>query len=682
MRYNKISMAAISLVLTLPVAANAQDDSIELDSVRVEGTDEPLAEISTEKLLKVPGSGNDPLRAIESLPGVTFSGGRESAPAVRGSSPEDNAYIIDFLPVGYIFHTDSSSILNDNIVKDFKLEPAAFGSHYNNATGAVIDANSRLPYTDRSQKIIDVSLLKAAFFIEDQIDEKQSFYLSGRQSLFQYYIKNFLDDEDFKFTTVPEYYDYQGKYTYRIDDNENLSFQIIGSRDKAGLLFSDDSDEVKQDPGLSGGLNFEQFFNSQGLVWDKLYNNGMTHKVGLSHLEEKFAFGIGAENRINVKVNSFNLRTQFAYPINYQHELQWGFHYKEAHIGYNGRFSAPACDETKPDCRLVDSTETITGKGKPVVKTYYANIADSWSVTPNWVLTPGILASTDDYTDQQFVEPKLDSRWNFTDNWWFTSAYGKYHIFPDNFGRYTKEFGNPKLKQPTSVHYEIGLENQIAEDMLWKVELYYKTLDDIVISRPAKDPLYKQLTTAQYNALPRYTNSANGEAYGAEFFLNKTLSKRWYGWLSTAYSKTKRKNKITGENFDYNYDQPVIVNLVANYQYDKRWQLGFKWRYQSGQLITPVLRADPTPTAENKDLHTPVYGKTNSERLPAYHKLDVRADRTFVFKSWEMDFYAEILNLYGRKNVTGYEYKGADYSEREESTDLPTIFSFGIKAKI
>jgi len=665
---------------------DAQQNSIELDSVKVEAQEAPLSEINTDKLLKVPGSGGDPLRAIESLPGVVFSSGNRSEPAVRGSSPEDNAYIIDFLPVGYIFHLDSSSILNDNVVKDFKLESAAFGSEYNNATGAVIDANSRLPYQDRSQTIIDASLLKAAIFVENQVTDNQAFYLSARQSLFQYYIENFLDEEDFEFTTVPEYYDYQGKYTFFLDDNESLSFQIIGAQDKGGLLFADDSDEVLQDPGLEGGVRFEQYFNTQGLVGDKLYNSGMTHKIGLSQLEEKFAFGIGRGNRIDVKVNSFHMRSQFTYPINYNHELRWGLQYKESHIGYKGIFSAPACDEFDPDCRLVDATETLQGKGKPVIKTWYGNLANAWNVTNNWTLTPGVLVSSDDYTDQSFTEPKLDSRWEFTDRWAFTTAFGKYHIFPDNFGSYTEEFGNPDLKQPTAVHYELGLENQISDTLFWKVEGYYKTLDDIIIGRANADDLGLDLTDdndlAAYNALPRYTNDANGKAWGMEFFINKNLSDKWYGWLSAAYSRTQRTDKLTGEDFRYNYDQPVIINMVANYQANKHWEIGFKWRYQSGQLITPLERAEPTPTADNPDLHQPIYGELNSERLPAYHKLDVRADRTFVFKSWEMDFYAEILNLYGRENVTGYDYEGADYGKRVESTDLPTIVSFGIKAKL
>ncbi len=303
--------------------------ALQLDTVQISGQQEPLAEISTKKLLRVPGAGYDPLRAIGSLPGVTFTNGMGSEPAVRGSSPNDNAYYVDFLPVGYIFHSDSSSIISDNVLEDFRLELAAFSPQYNNATGAVIDATSRSPYYDRRQIIIDASLLKAGFFYEQPVSENQSFYFGARQSLFQYYIENFLDDEDFEFTTVPEYYDYQGKYEFRLSDTEQVAIQILGSRDKAGLLFAEDSDAVLQDPGLSGGLNFEAFFNTQGVLWEKIYTSGLSHKIGLSRMEQKFAFTIGNTNFVDVKVNDFNLRSQFNYPLNFSHELQWGVEYTQ-----------------------------------------------------------------------------------------------------------------------------------------------------------------------------------------------------------------------------------------------------------------------------------------------------------------------------------------------------------------
>ncbi|QQD20787.1 hypothetical protein GJQ54_02920 [Oceanospirillaceae bacterium ASx5O] len=654
--------------------------ALQLDTVQISGQQEPLAEISTKKLLRVPGAGYDPLRAIGSLPGVTFTNGMGSEPAVRGSSPNDNAYYVDFLPVGYIFHSDSSSIISDNVLEDFRLELAAFSPQYNNATGAVIDATSRSPYYDRRQIIIDASLLKAGFFYEQPVSENQSFYFGARQSLFQYYIENFLDDEDFEFTTVPEYYDYQGKYEFRLSDTEQVAIQILGSRDKAGLLFAEDSDAVLQDPGLSGGLNFEAFFNTQGVLWEKIYTSGLSHKIGLSHMEQKFAFTIGNANFVDVKVNDFNLRSQFNYPLSFSHELQWGLEYTQKNIDYAGRFSGPPCDEFRTDCRLVDGTEALTGSGEPVINEYDAHIADIWQVTQNWTLTPALALSYDDYTSESFVEPRLRSRWQFRDQWWFNAAYGDHHILPDNFGQYIAPFGNEDLQQPTARHFELGLEQQLRDDLLWKIQLYYKQLDNLIVSRPAKDSSYPTLTEAEYNALPTYTNDAEGKTWGLEFFLNKNLSDRWYGWLSVAYSRTFRTNTLTGEEFSYNYDQPLIINAVANWQLNQHWDVGFKWRLQSGQLITPL--ADVTGPDSN-DLYTPVYGSLNSERLPVYHKLDLRADRTFRLKNGrELDFYAEILNVYARKNVTGYQYEGADYSTRKDVNDLPTIVSFGIKVRL
>lgn len=672
-----VSTIAISAPTTIQAETSSRDE-VELDTIKIQNKEESASEITVDKLLKVPGSGNDPLQAISSLPGVTFAGGETSAPAVRGSSPADNRYLIDFMPVGYIFHTDNSSILNDNSLKDFMLDSAAFPAQYHDATGAVIAANTRDPYLDQPQTIIDLSMLKASVFLERQIDEKQAFYLSARQSLFQYYIENFLDDEDFELTTVPEYYDYQGKYQYTISDQEKVSFNILGSRDKAGILFDEDSDEVKQDPGLSGGAKFSAYFDSQGIVWEKYDNEGGSRVTSFSRLAQEFDFSVGSNIDLDIVTTDYSLRNQMSTQLNYQHELLWGFDYTLKNIAFDGTFDGPPCDEFRVDCRLVDGTETITAKDNLNINNYDANLADNWAISHFWTLTPGVSLAYDDYTKQTFIEPKLQSRYDITDEWAFTAAYGKYHKLPDDFGSYTKEFGNEDLKQTEATHYELGIENQFNESWFWKLETYYKFMDKLVVSRPSAEH-YPGLTPEQYEELPRYTNDADGEAWGLEFFTNKTLSDNWYGWLSVAYSETKRKNNLTGENFKYNYDQPWIVNLVSNYQITPAWQLGFKWRYQSGQLVTPINGATQNP--DNPDLYDPIYGELNSERLPASHRLDVRADRSFHYASWDMDLYIEILNVYNQRNVTGYSYSEADYSVKEKEVDLPMMPSVGIKAK-
>lgn len=669
---------AAALYMASPQAL-ADDDSTsesaqDMEEVVVMGRKETLTQVKTERLVKVAGAGNDPLRAIASLPGVTFTSGRGGGePAVRGSSPQENLYIVDFLPVGYVFHVDGTSILSDNTVQDFKLDSAAFGAEYDNVSAAVIEANSRDPYAT-SQAILDLSLLRAGVFLETG-DEDDGGFLSARQSLFQYYIKNLMNEEDFELTTVPEFYDYQGKYQWRWSQDK-VSVQAMGSRDKAGVLFDEDSDEVEQDPELAGGIEYYGQFHSQGVLWEHFYDSGMTHKAGLYRLDQDFRFRYGRNNNIDVNMVDYGIRTEFSRAVSADHTLFWGVHVVDRGIDATGRLRIPPCDEFQPDCRAAqgqEDDELIISEHFDVLNTDVF-VADEWIVTDEFSVTPGVQASWDDYTQQQFLQPKLQTRWQFLDDWAFNTGYGMYHKLPDDFFAYSPTTGNKDLKQPESTHYELGLEYQHSDSLLAKFDVYYKTMDNLILARQ-DEAIYPDLSEDEYLALPRYTNDATGRAYGMELFVNKDITDDWYGWLSVAYSRTLRRNEITDQSFRYETDQPLIVNLVANYQWNDDWNLGMKWRMQSGQLITPVEGAY---FDQDQNAYQPVYGDLNSERLPMQHSLDVRADRGMELFNMPTELYIEAINLYGQNNVEGYEYNG-DYSSREEVKALPTIVSFGFK---
>ena len=43
------------------------------------------------------------------------------------------------------------------------------------------------------------------------------------------------------------------------------------------------------------------------------------------------------------------------------------------------------------------------------------------------------------------------------------------------------------------------------------------------------------------------------------------------------------------------------------------------------------------------------YSRFNTQRLPAFHQLDVRVDKSFFFRKWSLIFYADIQNIYNYK---------------------------------
>jgi len=175
-----------SLTSLAAVAQSNTADVTELDEIIVEEQGEPETElplgigISGETLRNAPGSGGDPVRTLQSLPGMTFTDDEESLPAVRGSRPGDNYFEADFAPVDYLFHVDGLiSVFNADLIESFDIYQSAYGPEFAGVTGGVFDVKLRDPKTDQFTTTVDISLLQAGALVEGPISDTQSFYLAG-----------------------------------------------------------------------------------------------------------------------------------------------------------------------------------------------------------------------------------------------------------------------------------------------------------------------------------------------------------------------------------------------------------------------------------------------------------------------------------------------------------------------
>lgn len=672
--YSFVSLASLASVSHGETTEDK--DVAELSTINVRGSEVSGPEITTEKLLKIPGAGNDPLKAIEALPGVVLGGfGPFSVPAVRGSNPNDNTYITDFIPVGYVFHNDGGSTYNDNLIENFSLKAGAWGPEYSNAIGAVLATKLRDPYQEAIHTTLDLSLLRAGALVEGAVTENSAFYLSYRQSLLELYVENFVDEDELKFTEVPKNSDYQFKYQWRINPVSNLRFVANGAQDSVGIEFGPESDDLEREPGLAGGLGAETYYHSQGILYDTVLAGGTSTILSVSRKEEDVSFAIGSLFDLDAINYEYRFKNYYNTPLMNGDTIRYGVDLSSTEIEYTASGLYSACnsdvgDECPPASlgTPFDNEDTLTING------LYTFVAYDWLASPDWELTLGLGNSYNDFNQEQLIQPRISSRYALNDTWTLTSAIGRHSQFIREFRFIAKELGNPDLKQPDALHYVVGFEHDIDDSLSTKVELYYKDIDNLVAANTKSDT-------------PPYLNNANGTAYGLELLINKNLTDKWYGWLSVAYSKTKRENEDTGKSIDYELDRPWVVNLVANYQKNAQTSYGFKWRYQSGSLVTPITEAEPyyncngnidteNPCgAADPYIYDPVEGKPNSQRLSAYHRLDFRLDHELSERS---TLYFEIINLYNRANVSDISYN-KDYTEKEEVTSLPTIFSVGAK---
>jgi hypothetical protein len=672
---SRVTGAIGSLFLLSAFPLGAQEASTELDDVVVVGSKPvvPSTEIDpqVERLLKVPGASGDPLNALQSLPGVTFGSDTSSAPAVRGSAPEDNTYVIDFIPAAYVFHFFGDSIFNENLIHKFDLYPAAYGNRYDNATGAVIDVTLRDPRNQELEFTFDCSFIRTGLLLETGITDDQAIYFSYRRSLIDLYLDSGDEEDGVTIKRPPVADDYQLKYVWNQSETSKLSFVMAGASDKAKASFSESSRAAAEDPDFLGTAEIKQRFDSQGLVWDLDFSDSSAGlKTAFSHSREQTKAEYGTNQFTDTTLEMVILKTEYDQPLSDDHWLTTGGSVTNAEFAYDVDAKIQPCSYFDPDCATTDAPRyRLNDTQKANFYNFY--LEDEWYIGDQWSLTPGVHLASDDYLDEEHAEPRIRTRYQLNEQWTLSAAAGQYHQFP-GIEEVLPSTGNPDLKSPESTHYVIGVEQMISDTWNWKSEIYYKDLSNQVLSLSEE---------RDADFAKRYSNDASGEVYGLELLVNRNLSDKWYGWLAMSLSKSERTNERTGETLPFDYDRPFIINLVANYQINRLWNVGVRWKAQSGALYTPIVGL--TESTTQSGVQTPVYGKVNSERLPAYHRMDLRIERAQKFSWGSLSLYSDILNLYGQENIEGYSYapNGEDLVEPPSgyASNIPVTKEIGLK---
>lgn len=600
----------------------------------------------TKKLLKMPGIAGDPLSAVYSLPGVVIAGGDSGGePAIRGSSPDDNAYYIDFMPVGYIFHDFGPSIFNENLVQNFDLLPAGFGAQYGEATGGVIDVTLRDPKNQDFSGTFDWSFLQTGLLVESRITDNQAFYASYRKSLIHLYIDKGEQDGDDEGITVyepPQSDDYQLKYQWLIGNNQKLTVSAAGANDYVRANISEEAEEGRADPELVGDIYIDTGFDSKGMRWELFTDHGGYLSLIFSQLDESevVRYGDGQFIDSNYQENYFRGYYQKNWFKN--HHISLGAEIREFDFTYRFDIIPYFCTDHQQDCNQ-QRGDRINDSAKLKQTTQAIYLTDQWSISEDIKLDFGIRGEYNDYTKERIWMPRIAAAWHINDALILKSKAGKYTRFPDA-DTAIRKLGNPNIKSPRADHYSIGATYRFSPIWQASIDFYHKNLTKLPLALSENDPKPER----------HYSNDMSGKANGVELLVEREKENDWYAWASLSWSKSERTNELTAQTEEYYLDTPVIFNAVANYELSSRWEIGTRLTIRSGQKYTPIIGLRDNPNFSGHYL--PVYGDLNSKTLPNYQRLDIRAE--YKYKLWDLDaaWTFDVINVLGHKNIEGYYY--------------------------
>lgn len=652
--------------LTLPAADYR--DTLELDvylypklgaddEVIVKGKRRPSVSkkvISAVEAAKV-APGGDPGQVTKLMPGVTTSPGRSQI-AIRGSNPEDSKYLIDDIEVPYLYHTIGQlTVVPPNTIEDVEFSAGGFGAEYGDATGGLVVVRTKSEVPERPLTRFTLNLpIYSSVSHERPLSESTGMMVGVRRSYLDAILPRVMP-KDSGITLVPFFSDFQGSWI-RKEDGGHSKVTLIASSD--GLKATVPSRNGDDDTGNTS-FNFRTDFGALAFEKNMRLSNDWTLVTTpqVVYTDSKFAV-----SDLDFRIRAYNFRVPFEFSkrLSSTEKLYAGF--DVSYVPYIVSYYVPKFDASDP---FFDPQEAPREAGN--FKDHYETIA-GW-LSRDWqlggfLLTPGLRTFYFSQNHRVGADPRLATRYAINTEHTAKMAVGQYSQYPRN-GESAPEYGNPSIRFPRAYHYILGLETKWNDRWDSDVQVFYKDVRDVI----------------QNDSETQYNNKGFMRSKGFELFVRRSMTERWFGWLSYTWSKTEQRKDASSDWYIGSHDQTHVLNLAGNYRWTATWETGGRMTSHSGDVYTSKL--GPAVYNSNLDKYQSRVDPTalNNARLPHYNELALYSSHDFLWDTAKMTFRWGLEYLWFKRQVLGTQ-TSYDYSSETESQSVPPIPYIELRGEI
>lgn len=624
--------------------------------------------ISQGELTRIPGTSGDTVKVIQNLPGLARAPFGAGVIIARGGNAHDTRAYVDGQFVPILFHFGGlNSVYSSELVEEVEFEPGNFGARYGRAIGGRVEIVTRDPGERDLRLVADADLYDATGFVETPISDDLSVAFAARRS----YVDAVLSAatqvapdafEGMGFSVAPRFWDYQGKATYRVDEDNRLRLDVYGSSDRMAMS--------GESSGLAGdfAVDTTTAFSRVALTWDHRIDDATRTKLLLAPGWDHLAF---AMDPLFLRLDAYSLtaRADITHEVGPWLTLAAGLDLLLSDEKYAVQVPLPNEPDhiPPPDYRdrLVHFDLAVTTT-QPAIWTEAV-----LSPFPSLELVPGLRLDGDTYLREVWFDPRFAARWAVADGTLLKGAVGLYHQ-PPPLQTMAPELGNPDLGVEGAVQYVAGVEQRLVGPLHFDVQLYYKQLFDLAVAST------RVIGTGASQRQERYANDGEGRAYGAELLLRYDPDGRFFGWIGYSLTRSERWSR-TGEVLASYADQPHHLIAVGTLELPELWEgfsVGARLRATSGGPYTPV---EGSLYDADTDRHRRI-GSTSARslRLPAFFQLDVRVDKRWDLGGSSLSMYLDVQNVTNHSNAEGVMYN-YDYSEHGPLPGLPFFPSLGIR---
>jgi hypothetical protein len=623
-----------------------------------------LRTIGPAEIKRTPGGNRDISKVIRSLPGVASPPSFRNDIIIRGGAPSENSFYIDGIQIPVInhFQTQGSSggpvgIINVDLLSEVDFYSGAFPANRGNTLSSVFDFRLKDGRDDKWIVNGIVGATDLGITLDGPVSKKSTLVFSVRRS----YLKFLFDIFNLPF--LPVYNDIQFKYKYKINSKNNITLLGIGAIDDFSLNY-DAPEQAKTDADKEEA---QYILNLLPVSTQWNYTIGMKYE----HFRQNAVSSlIISSNALNVATTKYQ-NNDSSLPENLIQD-------------YNSR-------ETETRVRLED--DISTGKWRIIYGTGYefvsyktndfnrivtqqgyternynsqltfnklsASAQVSRTMGKKLTLSAGVRTDLNDYAatmsnplDQ--ISPRISLSYALKENISFNFNWGKYYQLPaytvlgyrdSQTGELTnKSNGVTFIK---SKHLVGGVEFTLPRNTRLTFEGFLKDYDDYPFL--TEDSIALANLGADFGTIGNspVTSTGTGRSYGLEFLLQQKLYDGFYGLLSYTWVRSEFADK-KGIYVPSAWDNRHLVSVTGGKRFSKNWELGIRWLFTGGGPYTP-FNVPQTVFRQNWDVRPygiPDYSLLNTERISAFHQLDIRIDKKYFFSRWSIDVYLDIQNAY------------------------------------
>jgi outer membrane receptor protein involved in Fe transport len=207
------------------------------------------------------------------------------------------------------------------------------------------------------------------------------------------------------------------------------------------------------------------------------------------------------------------------------------------------------------------------------------------------------------------------------------------------------QVGNPGLRSERTVAYELGLQQQIAEDVGVDVSLFYKDVRNLIGTQI--------FDIGNGNKYSQYINQDYGNTRGFILSIEKRLRDGFGASLDYTFQIAKGNASDPNSVFLDNQSSPPRESQkqLSPLDWDRRHSLNATLTFgeQENYLITAIGRLGSglpyTPSYQNQRT-----GLVNSENRPMMYSVDLYLTKYLTLAGYSVNLFAKIYNVFDTEN--------------------------------